>query len=95
MTIGVSELQKNISIIRNLKETLHVIDKKTNELLATIIPNSNKKTDDTEDDWVERLGGVFSDSRLPEKYKGDVDAAIADAYHQEMMEKYGDMINEG
>jgi hypothetical protein len=42
MTIGVYELQKNISIIRNLKETLHVIDKKTNELLATIIPNKPK-----------------------------------------------------
>jgi len=89
MTIGVSELQKNISIIRNLKETLHVIDKKSNELLATIIPNSNKNKYDTKDDWVERLGGVFSDSRLPEKYNGDVDAAISDAYHQEMMEKYG------
>jgi len=37
MTIGVSELQKNISIIRNLKETLYVVDKKTNEILATIL----------------------------------------------------------
>ncbi|CAA6820437.1 MAG: Unknown protein [uncultured Sulfurovum sp.] len=92
MTIGVSELQKNISIIRNLKETLQVVDKKTNTLLATIVPNNNKN--DVEDDWVERLGGVFSDSKLPEKYNGDVDAAIADAYHQEMMKKYGHM-NDG
>lgn len=89
MTIGVSELQKNISIIRNLTETLYVIDKKTNELLATILPNKRIE----EESIVDRLGGIFSDSKLPEKYHGDIDAAIADAYHQEMMEKYGD-INE-
>jgi len=87
MTIGVSELQKNISIIRNLKETLYVVDKKTNELLATILPNKKME----EESIVDRLGGIFSDSKLPEKYNGDLDAAIADAYHQEMMEKYGDM----
>jgi len=85
MTIGVSELQKNISIIRNLKETLYVVDKKTNELLATILPNKNIE----EESIVDRLGGIFSDTKLPEKYNGDLDAAIADAYHQEMMEKYG------
>ena len=85
MTIGVSELQKNISIIRNLKETLYVIDKKTNELLATILPN--KKIDDTP--ITESLAGFLGKNSLPEEYNGDIDAAIADAYDQEMMEKYG------
>ena len=34
MTIGISELQKNISIFKNLTETVQVIDKKTKEVLA-------------------------------------------------------------
>ena len=85
MTIGVSELQKNISMIRNLKETLYVIDKKTDEVLATILPNKKMP----EKSITERLAGVFSDSKLPEKYNGDVDAAIRDAYEEAMMEKYG------
>ena len=87
MTIGVSELQKNISIIRNLKETLHVVDKKTNELLATIIPNSNKDKHDNEDDWVERLAGSMSNGIVVD----DLDEAIRQAYHDEMMKKYGHM----
>jgi len=85
MTIGVSELQKNISMIRNLKETLYVIDKKTDEVLATILPNKKMP----EKSITEKLAGVFSDSKLPEKYNGDVDAAIRDAYEEELMEKYG------
>ena len=87
MTIGVSELQKNISIIRNLKETLHVIDKKTNELLATIIPNNSKNKHDVEDDWVERLGGSMANGIIVD----DLDEAIRQAYHDEMMKKYGHM----
>ncbi|MEA1953584.1 MAG: hypothetical protein U9O24_04280 [Campylobacterota bacterium] len=86
MTIGVAELQKNISIIRNLKETLYVMDKKTNEVLATIYPNKQME----EENIVDTLGGVFSDSKLPKKYDGDINEAIADAYGQEMMEKYGE-----
>ncbi len=85
MTIGVSELQKNISIIRNLKETLHVIDKKTNEVLATISPVKRKRTTTLTD----QLAGSLSGHSLPAKYNGDLEAAIKDAYHQEMIEKYG------
>jgi len=84
MTIGVSELQKNISMIRNLKESLHVIDKKTNEILATIIPNNKIAV---KDDWVERLGGSMANGIVAE----DLDKAISDAYHNEMMKKYGHM----
>jgi len=83
MTIGVSELQKNISIIRNLKETLHVIDKKTNELLATIIPN--KQNNEEELSLTDRLAGSMANGIVVD----DLDAAIKQAYHDEMMGKYG------
>jgi PHD/YefM family antitoxin component YafN of YafNO toxin-antitoxin module len=36
-----------------------------------------------------QLAGIFADTAQPEKYDGDVDAAIDAAYHQTMMEKYG------
>jgi hypothetical protein len=85
MTIGVSELQKNISMIRNLKETLYVVDKKTNELLATILPNHDKHS--LEDDWVERLGGSMANDVVID----DLDQAIKKAYHEEMMKKYGNI----
>jgi len=83
MTIGVSELQKNISIIRNLKETLHVIDKKTNELLATIIPNKQDKQEKLS--LTDRLAGSMANGIVVD----DLDAAIKQAYHDEMMKKYG------
>ena len=85
MTIGVSELQKNISMIRNLKETLYVVDKKTNELLATILPNQDKHS--LEDDWVERLGGSMNNGVVID----DLDRVIKEAYREEMMKKYGNM----
>jgi hypothetical protein len=83
MTIGVSELQKNISIIRNLKETLHVIDKKTNELLATIIPNKQDKQEKLS--LTDRLAGSMANDIIVD----DLDVAIKQAYHDEMMKKYG------
>ena len=83
MTIGVSELQKNISIIRNLKETLHVVDKKTNELLATIIPNNQNKEEGLS--LTDRLAGSMANGIKVD----DLDEAIRQAYHDEMMKKYG------
>ena len=85
MTIGVSELQKDIGIIRNLVETLYIIDKKTNEVLATVFPN--KKI--PQERITQKLGGVFSNSTLEEKYQNNIEGAINDAYEQEIIEKYG------
>lgn len=89
MTIGVSELQRNISIIRNLEESLQVVDKKTNEVLATIVPNKRQKRSNLTD----ALAGALQneENRLPEHYHGDLERAIKDAYHQAMMEKYGSL----
>ena len=87
MTIGVSELQKNISIFRNLTETLYIVDKKTNETLATVLPNKKRK----KTTLTESLAGSLSGKTLPKKYNGNLEEAIKDAYHQEMMEKYGNL----
>jgi len=84
MTIGVSELQKNISIIRNLKETLYVIDKKTNELLATILPNKKEQ----KKSLTEELAGSMANGIIID----DLDKAISKAYDDEMMKKYGHLI---
>ncbi|MDQ7085671.1 MAG: hypothetical protein Q9M36_12500 [Sulfurovum sp.] len=85
MTIGVSELQKDIGIIRNLGETLYIIDKKTNEVLATVFPNKKMP----QESITQKLGGVFANSKLEEKYQDKVEDAISDAYEAEMLEKYG------
>ena len=37
MIIGVSELQKNISIFKNLTESVQIVDKKTKEVLALVL----------------------------------------------------------
>jgi len=81
MTIGVSELQKNISIIRNLKETLYVVDKKTNEILATILPHKKEK----KKSLTEQLAGSMSNGIVVE----DIDKAYHEAKEKELIEKYG------
>ncbi len=85
MTIGVSELQRNISIIRNLTESLQVVDKKTNEVLATILPAKKKRKKQT---LTDKLENALPPRKLPEKYRNDLDAAIADAYGQAVIERY-------
>jgi len=81
MTIGVSELQKNISIIRNLKESLQVVDKKTNELLATILPAKRKRTATL----TEQLAGSMANAIIID----DIDKAYHEAREEEILKKYG------
>ena len=81
MTIGVSELQKNISMIRNLKETLYVVDKKTNEILATILPHKKEK----KKSLTEQLAGSMANGIVVE----DIDKAYYEAKEKELIEKYG------
>ncbi|HIP14450.1 MAG TPA: hypothetical protein EYG74_03060 [Sulfurimonas autotrophica] len=90
MTIGVSELQKNISMIRNLKETLYVIDKKTNELLATILPNRKENKRMKKKSLTEELAGSMANGIVVD----DLDKAISEAYADAMMKKHGHLIRE-
>lgn len=83
MVIGVSELQKNISIFKNLTESIHVIDKKTKEILATILPNKqlDKPT------LTEMLGGSLASKPIGDC--ANINDMAADAYEKEMRAKYG------
>lgn len=85
MTIGISELQKNISIFKNITETVQVVDKKTKEVLALVLPKSaiEKRA------LTDVLGGILHTDKTVQVYK-NVDEMVADAYAQEMKEKYGE-----
>jgi len=84
MIIGVSELQKNISIFKNITETIEVVDKKTKEVLALILPKSQLENVNLTD----TLGGILQSDKIAEG-KNNLDAMIEDAYDREMREKYG------
>ena len=84
MTIGISELQKNISIFKNLRQTVQVVDKKTKKVLAVILPRQEIE----KRSLTESLGGILS-GRKPKGYHQDINEMINDAYAAEMREKYG------
>jgi len=84
MVIGVSELQKNISIFKNLTESIQIVDKKTKEVLALVLPKSQMQTANLTD----ALGGILQKSNPINKYD-NLDEMIEDAYDMEMREKYG------
>ena len=84
MIIGVSELQKNISIFKNLSQTVQVVDKKTKEVLAIILP----KQEAGKRSLTESLGGILS-THKPINNHHNIDKMIDDAYVAEMREKYG------
>ena len=78
MTIGVSDLQKNISIFKNLKTTVKILDKKTKKVLAIILPNKDFKSSSL----TEELAGSLKNKT---KIKIDnLDKAIKKAYEEEM-----------
>lgn len=64
MIIGVSELQKKISIFKNLSETIHIVDKKSKEILATVLPKSQIQKESIS----ESLGGIFQNYKAEKNY---------------------------
>ena len=84
MIIGVSELQKKISIFKNLTENVHIIDKKSKQLLATVFPQKKM----AQENMTKHLAGCLS-SYKPDKHYENMEEMIADAYDREMMKKYG------
>jgi len=83
MEIGISEMQKNISLFRNLREPLRIVDKKTKETLAMVLPRRHRGTR-----IVQQLDGVFRNYR-PEGEYTDTKSMIEAAYAAEMEAKYG------
>ncbi len=84
MVIGVSELQKNISIFKNLTESVQIVDKRTKEVLALVLPKSQMQTANLTD----ALGGILQKHKGSKKYE-EIDDMIEDAYDMEMRGKYG------
>ncbi len=84
MIIGVSELQKNISIFKNLTESVQIVDKRTKEVLALVLPKSQMQTANLTD----ALGGILQKSKAFKKNE-KLDNMIEEAYDMEMREKYG------
>ena len=84
MVLGISELQKKISIFRNLTETVEIVDRKTKEVLAIVLPRKQFQTGSLTDG----LGGILkSDCRIEDPV--EFESKIMSAYNQEMREKYG------
>ena len=83
MVIGISELQKNTSIFKNLTETIHIIDKKTKEVLALVLPKNRME----EHTLTDLLGGILQREKPFETT--NINEMVEDAYEQEMREKYG------
>ena len=84
MIIGISELQKKISIFRNLTETVEIVDKKTKEVLAIVLP----KKEIRQKSLTDILGGILK-SDIQAEDSSKLESMVADAYDQEMREKYG------
>ena len=84
MIIGVSELQKKISLFKNLTETVYIVDKKSKSILATVLPKGKLEKVSLE----HSLGGVFN-AYLPTNQDQDYSEMLETAYDEEMMAKYG------
>ncbi len=84
MIIGVSELQKKISLFKNLTETVYIVDKKSKSILATVLPKGKLEKISLENS----LGGIFS-AYLPNKEDQNYSEMLETAYDEEMMAKYG------
>lgn len=83
MVIGVSEIQKNISLFKNLSERVHIIDRKTKEVLAMVLPRKKMETYSLTDS----LGGILQ--RKKQTKIENFDTMVEDAYEEEMRAKYG------
>lgn len=83
MVIGISEIQKNIGFFKNLTETVHIIDKKTKEVLAMVLPRRKIESHSLTDS----LGGILQ-SKNRVKIQ-ELENAIENAYENEMRAKYG------
>ena len=78
MTISIGELQRNISILKNLKEPLEVVDKRTKKVIAVIYPKKKNNI-------VQKLAGSLKSDVVVE----DLESAIEKAKYEHLKEKYG------
>lgn len=76
LTYGLSEIQKNISILSNLKEPVKIIDKRRKVVVAVVYPAQNRQN-------VEQLAG---------KYKNRIDPSLKDISIKEAKKQALDLV---
>jgi len=82
-TIGISEIQKNISLLTKLKEAITIVDKRKNREVAIIYPLSGNG----EGSVVESMANKYSNKSTVQKE--DLEKAKEEAMMMAMREKYG------
>ena len=80
MTISIGELQKNISILKKIKEPIIVVDKRTNKKIAKIEPIEEK-------DDMKLLEKILSMPKKVDKPYTKEDFEMV--YEEHLKEKYG------
>jgi hypothetical protein len=82
-TIGISEIQKNISLLTKLKEAITIVDKRKNREVAIIYPLSGIR----EGSVVESMANKYSNKSTVQIE--DLEKAKEEAMMMAMREKYG------
>ncbi|EFK97536.1 conserved hypothetical protein [sediment metagenome] len=80
-SVSIGEIQKNISLITKLKESVSVIDKRKNKIIAIITPTH-------ENSVIDELVGKYTHLAKNIKDK-DLNTAREKAMIEAMREKYG------
>ena len=80
LSIGIGELQKNISIFQNLTEVLEVVDKRTKQTLALVYPIYKQSQTAV-------LAGKYKDKVKSSPF--NIEQIKEEAFLKAMEEKYG------
>lgn len=80
LSVGIGELQKNISIFQNLTEVLEVVDKRTKQPLALVYPIHKSSI-------TPMLAGKYKDKIASSHLS--IEAIKEEAFTKAMEEKYG------
>lgn len=78
LTIGIGEIQKNISILSKISEAVEIVDKRKNQKIAVIYPIHKTSV-------VAKLASKYKNQIKPIE---DLDAAKKQAFELAMEEKY-------
>ncbi len=81
-TLGLSDIQKNISVLSKLKEPLKIIDKRKKIVVAIVYPTQNKPS-------IQHLAGKYESRIDPSLKKISLSKAKKKAFELAMSEKYG------
>ncbi|SMC09517.1 hypothetical protein [Nitratiruptor tergarcus] len=83
ISIGIGEIQKNISVFKNITEEIKIVDKRKKEILAIVYPVKQKE----QEPFVKKLAGKYK-NRI-EKTNLSLQKIKELAMQEAMKEKYG------